>query len=241
VHPSLKQSPIARNVQLAELFRHRIARGDWPLGYKLPTRDDLMVEFGVSRVTIRQALDRLAREGLISAERGSGTVVTGGVPTERWFHLETTLEDLHKTYLEIKPQIRNVAEGSGTPRLTDSDGKPALRYHFIRRIHARGRVPYCVISIYLDERVFKKAAKRFREEIVISVLREVRGVKVAKARQTLTIGAADLEAAALLDVPANTPIAEVRRVFTDPAGVVIYLAEVTYKGETIRLEMDLRV
>lgn len=241
MHPSLRQSPIPRNVQLAELFRHRIARGVWPVGHRLPTRDALMQEFGVSRVTIRQALDRLAGEGLISSERGSGTVVTGEGPSERWFHLETTLDDLHKTYLAIKPQIRNVAVGSRTPTLTDADGKPAPKYQFIRRIHARDGVPYCAISIYLDARVFNKAPQRFLDEIVISVLREIRGVKIAKARQTLTIGAADLEAATLLDVPANTPVAEVRRVFTDAAGVVIYFAEVTYRGETIRLEMDLRV
>jgi GntR family transcriptional regulator len=38
----------------------------------------------------------------------------------------------------------------------------------------------------------------------------------------------------------NAPVAEVRRIFKDAAGTVIYLADVTYRGDAIRLEMDLR-
>jgi GntR family transcriptional regulator len=65
-------------------------------------------------------------------------------------------------------------------------------------------------------------------------------VEIAKARQTLTIGSADVDTAELLRVPVNAPIAEVRRVFNAPDGTVIYLAEVTYRGDFVRLEMDLK-
>ena len=62
-----------------------------------------------------------------------------------------------------------------------------------------------------------------------------------KGGASTTIGAADVETATHLHIAANAPVAEVRRVFNDPEGVVIYLAEVTYKGDAIRLEMNLRV
>jgi len=50
------------------------------------------------------------------------------------------------------------------------DGRPAKGYVFMRRVHSREKRPYCVISIYLDERVFRKSPKRFRNETVISIL-----------------------------------------------------------------------
>ena len=50
----------------------------------------------------------------------------------------------------------------------------------------------------------------------------------------------DLEAARLLQVPLNSPVAEVRRVFTTADRTVIYLGEVTYRGDFIRIDMDLR-
>jgi GntR family transcriptional regulator len=240
-HPIFRDSSIPRNVQLADLLRQRIARGVWPVGHKLPSLDELVREFDVARVTVRQAIDRLAREGLVSPQQGRGTIVIGHARADRWLTVQTTLNDLHEVYLDTKPDLRNLAESVGDAPLSEGDGNPAPRYRFIRRIHEREAVPYCVISIYLDERIFERAPERFRREIVISVLRSMKSVKVASARQLLTIGAADVEVASHLAIPVNSPIAEVRRVFNDPQGTAIYLAEVTYRGDFIRVEMDLRV
>ena len=66
-----------RYAQLADLLRQRIARGVWPPGTQLPSLEALMQEFDVARVTVRQAIDLLAREGLVSPQRGRGTFVTG--------------------------------------------------------------------------------------------------------------------------------------------------------------------
>lgn len=241
MHSIFRDSSIPRNVQLADLFRQRIARGVWPLGHKLPSLEELVREFDVARVTVRQAMTRLAREGLVSPQQGRGTMVTGGAATDRWLSVQTTLDDLHKVYLDTKPELTNLAESVAMPQLTAKDGTPAPEYRFLRRLHQRDGVPYCVISIYLDNRIFSRAPQRFRNEIVISVLRTMRSVKVARARQTLTINAADVEVASHLQIPVNSPTAEVRRVFNDPAGTIIYLAEVTYRGDFIRLEMNLRV
>jgi GntR family transcriptional regulator len=97
-----------------------------------------------------------------------------------------------------------------------------------------------VISLYLDERVFRRHARRFRSETVIPILAAMGDEAVAHAHQELTISTADMEVARLLQVPVNTPVAEVRRVFTDSAGRVIYLGEVTYRGDFIHLNMTLK-
>ena len=64
--------------------------------------------------------------------------------------------------------------------------------------------------------------------------------RVARARQTFTIGTADVDVAALLRIPLGAPVAEVRRVFCDDSGRVLYLGEVTYRGDFVRIEMDLK-
>ena len=68
-------SPVPRYAQLADVLRRRIERGPWRAGVQLPTLDALMAEFGVARVTVRQAINVLARDGLVRAERGRGTFV----------------------------------------------------------------------------------------------------------------------------------------------------------------------
>jgi len=232
-------SPLPRYAQLSALLRRRIERGVWPPGGQLPTLEDLTAEFGVARVTVRQAINLLARDGLVSAQRGRGTFVTGRPPPRGGLRLATTLATLADMYRDDEPKVTLVDEAAAVPRLLPEDGTPAARYHFMRRVHSHHGAVYCVISIYLDERVFRKAPTRFRRHTVIPVLLELPGVKIAQAWQTLSIGTADVDVARLIGMPVNAPVAEVRRVCRDAAGTVIYLGEVTYRGDYIHLEMDL--
>lgn len=230
-----------RYLQIADLMRQRIARGTWPLGDKLPSLEALVAQFGVARVTVRQAMDLLAREGLVSPQQGRGTFVTALPPQpQRRLEVQTTLDELARAYRDDKPEIVSSDESLVAAPLRPDDGTPAERYVYMRRVHSKAGQPYCVINLYLDERIFRKNPKRFRNETVIPILVAMGEGGVAHAHQVLTIGTADMEVARLLEVPANTPVAEVRRVFTDAAGRVIYLGEVVYRGDFIRLQMTLK-
>ena len=68
----------------------------------------------------------------------------------------------------------------------------------------------------------------------------MKDVDIAKAHQVLTIGSSDMEINRLLELSMNAPVAEVRRIFEYPAGTVVYLADVTYGGDAIHLEMNLK-
>lgn len=232
-------SPIPRYLQVADLLRQRIARGAWATGHKLPSLEELAAEFGVARVTMRQAIELLARDGLVSPQQGRGTFVTGRPRNERWLSVVTTLDELSRMYRDTDPQIVNIDESTTAPALQAGEGQPAERYVFMRRVHSRDGQPYCVINIHLDERIFRRSPKRFRDETVIPILTAMKSVKIAKAHQALTIGTADMEVARLLGVPVNAPVAEVRRVFRDADDRVIYLGEVTYRGDAIHVEMNL--
>jgi GntR family transcriptional regulator len=227
-------------VQLADLMRQRIARGTWPHGHRLPSLEELMVEFGVARVTVRQAVDLLAREQLVSPQQGRGTFVTGAPQRERIINVVTTLDELARIYEDTQPKIVNIDESVGSPPLAAGEGAAAPSYAFMRRVHSRDGRPYCVINIWLDERIFRKSPAAFRSKTVIPLLKNMKSVRIAAAHQVLTIASADLEVARLLEVPMNSPVAEVRRLFKDAGGTVIYLADVIYRGDAIRLEMDLQ-
>ena len=100
---ALFRGPMPRYAQLADLFRQRIVRNRWPPGTKLPTLEALMLEFDVARVTVRQAMELLAREGLVSAERGRGTFVTAQPSRDRGLVLETSLQALADVYRNDTP------------------------------------------------------------------------------------------------------------------------------------------
>src|SRR5436305_2176193 len=236
----ISDSHVPKYAQIADVFRQRITRGIWAHGLRLPANEMLAAEFGVSRVTIRQAVDLLTRDGIIKAQQGRGTFITGTLAQDRWLKVETTLSDLAEVYRDTSPEIINISESRTDAPLLPEDGRPAARYIFMRRVHSRNKRPYCVISIYLDENIFRKSPKRFRKETVIPILKDLRDPAITSARQTLTIGTADLEVAKWLQVPLNSPVAEVRRVFTSADRTVIYLGEVIYRGDFIRIDMDLK-
>jgi GntR family transcriptional regulator len=234
------ESRTPKYAQIADVLRQRIARGRWPRETQLPTNEELAAEFGVSRVTVRQAIDLLSRSGMLEARQGRGTFVTGSLSEDRWLRVETSLSALAEVYRDTSPEIINIAEADTQPLLEPSDGHSAERYISMRRVHSRNSEPYCVIRIFLDETIFRQAPERFRRELVIPILARLSEPEIAHARQTLTIGAADLDESRLLRIPLNAPVAEVRRVLTTHDNYVIYLGEVTYRGDYVRIEMDLK-
>ena len=106
----ISDSHVPKYAQIADIFRQRIARGIWAQGLRLPANEVLAAEFGVSRVTIRQAVDLLARDGIIEAQQGRGTFVTGTLKQDRWLKVETTLSDLAEVYRDTSPEIINISE-----------------------------------------------------------------------------------------------------------------------------------
>ena len=238
---TLRNKLALRYVAIADLIRQRITRGNWPEGHQLPTIDELVKEFGVARVTVRQAIKLLAEEGLLSPQQGRGTFVTRGPSPDRFISVFTTLAELSRAYQDTNTEVVNIEEGVHTPpSIEHGPGQPAKSYTFMRRVHHRDGRPYCVINLYIDERIFNRNPKKFRTEVVIPLLTRMPNLKIAEAHQVLTIGSADMEVAKLLDLPLNAPVAEVERIFTDDRGTMIYVAHATYRGDAIRLEMDLK-
>lgn len=176
----------------------------------------------------------------MSLQQGRGTYVTGVPTASRKLRVETTLRDLAETYRRDRPQVLNVIESTAAPALLPEDGTAAENYFFMRRIHYREGIPYCVISIYIDDLVFRIAPDRFREQLVIPILVSLPEVTISRARQRLRVSTADVETSNHLHIGVNAPVAEIRRIFNAADGRVIYVGEVTMRGDFVDLEMDLR-
>jgi DNA-binding GntR family transcriptional regulator len=70
--------------QLAETLEREIAAGRWPLQGKLPSENELVAHFGVSRQTVRSAISTLQQKGLVATRRGLGTLVLRKHPSPEY-------------------------------------------------------------------------------------------------------------------------------------------------------------
>jgi len=77
-----KESPVPLYRQLKEILKEAIRRGEFRPGDRLPTEMELCETFGVSRITVRQALNELTSEGFLYRQQGSGTFVNDRIPSK---------------------------------------------------------------------------------------------------------------------------------------------------------------
>ena len=240
--PDFGRSRVARYLQLATLFRNRIASGHWPVGGRIPNIDDLAQDFGVARETIRQALDVLEQEKLLERLRAKGTFVRRS-PNPRIVHnLETNWSAIATAH---EGAVFKVLESRAVDHLPEhlppEGGTPAPRYRMMRRLHLREGSPYLLGTFFLDERLYRRVpTRRFAQEPTLRIIEDIAGTHITRAHQTVTIGMADVEMAFLLELAINAPVAHVRRFALDQEQTLIYISDGIYRGDTLRLEIDLR-
>lgn len=231
-------SRVPRYLQVASVLRRRIRDAHWGVGDKIATLEELEREFGVARVTVRQAIDLLHGEGLVKSFQGRGTFVTKAPERDRWIQLATDWDSL---VAPIRSSVLNLLPTGDEPppRIEPGDGSPAPAYVYIRSIQKQGGKPYAFARVHVAKHIHARAPKLFASRAALAVVSELEDLEISRAYQTLAIGAADMETARNLAIALNAPTAEARCVVADAAGTVIYVGEITYPGDCVRLNIEL--
>jgi GntR family transcriptional regulator len=239
--PDFTRSGVSRYLQLAALFRRRIESGEWAFDSQIPTVDDLSAECGVARATIRQALGLLEKENLIARYRARGTFVTHRPAEKLWCDVSSDISGLLRAregaVIEILSEEKRVQ-----PRISHKEqGTLAPAYRHLRRRHWRDTQPFLLADVYIDERLCSKIPKAaFTSKTALRLVADIPGLKIVDACQTLTIGAADVATADMLEIPLNAPVAFVHRSATDSRGCQVLIAQGIYRGDVVRVDIKLK-
>jgi GntR family transcriptional regulator len=237
----LDRSAVSRYLQLASLFRRRIEVGDWPMDQQTPTVDDLAAECGVARATVRKSLDMLEDEGLIERYRAKGTFVRQRPRQQLWCEVATDWSGLLAARDDAVIEVLSDERGIQPPHVPHSIGNLAPSYRRLTRRHARHGAPFLLARLYIDERLSARISKKdLRSKTALKLIADIPGLKIKDARQTLTIGTADVETSARLDMPVNSPIGIVYRSVMDHSGRLVFIGEGLYRGDMIRIDMKLK-
>ncbi len=237
----LNRSNVARYIQLSTLFRRRIESGAWPPGQQIPTVDELSEEFGVARATIRQAVGLLEADGLVSRFRAKGTFVNARRPVPVWCEVETDwnglLTNREGAAIEI---LRDY--GEVPPPLVDAPiGVLSRSDRHLRRRYWRDDLPYLLADVYIDAQLAKRVDEAaFKQKTAMRLAASIPRVKIVAAHQSLTVGSADIETAAQLNIQLNAPVCFVDRYAVDQQDRLVLIAKGIYRGDIIRMDMKLK-
>lgn len=215
--------------QLERALRTAIESGYLAPDDALPPERDLATDFGVSRITVRKAIDGLVQEGLLVRRQGSGTFVR--VRVEKNFSKLTSFsEDMRARGRTPRSVWLRRAAGTVTPEeamsLRSSPGTPVFRFHRIR---------YADDSPMALERATVLADCLPSLEAVESSLYEAlerSGHRPARALQRLRAVLFDAEQAELLAARERDPGLLVERIGFDRDGRAIEFSQSWYRGDT---------
>ncbi|WP_109467099.1 GntR family transcriptional regulator [Albibacillus kandeliae] len=228
----------ARRIYL--LLRDEILGGTHAPGEALPGELRLAESHGVSRVTIRRALDALVGDGLVERRAGSGTVVRqpSSTPVQLKADFATLMPQLERMAAETTARLLSFAYVSPPQQVgkalnlgPDEKVQRAVR---LRRAHDKA---FSHLTTYVPERIAESYSEADLASTPLFRLLERKGVRVDHARQTVSAVLATPETAEPLETTVGAALISLTRVVYDASGDGIEYLYALYRPDRFQLEM----
>jgi len=237
--PAFVNRSVPLYYQLANLLTEKIVSRELHTGDRLPTEVELVEQYGISRITVRQALRLLEEEGLIRREVGRGTFVTDYRPFTGALKVEGSLEDIIS--LGQNPvkviEVKTVkADADDAEKLGIPIGSPLMRATRIRLLHDE---PYSHIVNDLPSEIGRRFTRNDWKGVVLKVIEEKLKIPLRDAEQTVRASLADGQLARLLKTKVGAPLLAVERVVRSDHGQVVERVRIHYRSDIYAMKVHL--
>ena len=230
------ESVVPLYAQLEEILSKRISAGELQSGDQLPAEDQLVVEFGVSRTTVRTTVQNLLRRGLVEIRRGKGTFVAQPKIAQALTGLTGFVEDMQALGRQASARVlgHDVVPASEVVarKLEVQVDEPVM---FIRRLRLANDQALCYDETYLPLELGEKViANNLETEPIFTLLELKYETPLAEAEYRLEAVAADATVAAALDVSPGSPIFFIERTSFSTEGRPVDYEKLFYRGDHIQ-------
>jgi GntR family transcriptional regulator len=238
--PGEAADPLPLYHRIYLLLRQQIIEGVWPPEMLMPGEHELAETHGVSRITIRRALQRLEQESLVLRRRGAGTYARPPAAQKRRENLRGLLENLLAMGLRTKVELLSFEYVAAPPEVAQWLETPvgALVQKSVR-VRSVKSAPFSYLTTWVPHEI----GQRFRAEDLASrpllqLLEEI-GAHPARAEQVISARLADAAVAKALHVDVGSALLWVRRQVRDETGRVIEAIEAQYRPDMYEYQIAL--
>jgi GntR family transcriptional regulator len=241
-HPAeIAAVPVPRYHRIYLVLRERLREGRYPARQALPGEVEIAAEFGVSRVTVRAALDRLVGEGLVTRRRGLGTFATGRAESALPHAalsglLENVVEMGLRTTVRV---IETVTIRPPTDVVRALELQPDTLTRKIIRVRSHKGTPLSYNVTFVPEPLAERLGDRVLGARPILQVLEDSGVEVATADQVVSATLADAAVAGLLETEVGAPLLAVERIVRDGDRCPVQLMRGLYRPDRFEYRMHL--
>ena len=232
-----KTSRVPLYFQIAKMLREEIASGKYPRGERLPSENQLSDTYGVSRVTIRQALKLLEENYSIYRVHGVGTFVSPYIMKGMSGFIGFT-EKTGLLGMEVSSRVLAFQQVGGLPeemqrqlQIIDT-ASPDGSLMQIKRVRLIDGTPAAIEDVYVPLEMFPGIEKYdFGNRSLYKTLNSVWGVVPVYSMQVINARAASSEEARHLDVSPGKPVLSVFRLTLSEGFTVIEYCESVYNTD----------
>jgi GntR family transcriptional regulator, N-acetylglucosamine utilization regulator len=233
-------SPVPKYFQLREILLD-LVESELGVDQAIPSERELSQRYGLSRMTVRQAVDHLVSEGRLYRVQGKGTFVSRP-KIEMPLRLASFTEDMKARGLTPGSRDIDRRTAPASAHLARSLGiEPGDPVHVIERLRTADGIPMAVERSHIPEAVAPGLAdESLADRSLYDVLAQKFGILLDSGEQTIEAGIVDPADATLLELPAGSAVLLLqRRSFA--GGNPVELALSTYRADRYQLHVALDV
>ena len=209
------------------------------VGTAIPSERQLSVDLGVSRLTVRAALDDLAREGYLVRRRGSGTYVQEPKISQQ-LTMTSFSEDMRRRGMVPSSKTLSLSRELAGARLGRFlNVSPGEEIVVVKRLRLADGVSMAIETLHIPASVVPGVEARDLEGSFYELLRDRYGVVIATATQTIEPTVTNEEESSALGVPLHSPAFLFERTSRDADGRSLEFVHSIYRGDRYQIVSEL--
>ena len=236
-----KTSQLPLYEQVKNQLVQQIQSGQYPALSQLPSEYELSSLFTVSRITVRQALNKLVQEGMIFKMHGKGTFVSKPKAYQNISQLQGFAEAMASTGHQVINKVISTRFVDASLKVASKLKLPVQSRVFeIKRVRLMNREPVSYELTYLPQELGQQLIDHqidFKSTDIFKFFEETLKVGLAYADLTIDAITADEELANLLAIKVNTPILRVERLTHDEHQRPIDYEYLYFSGENFQYQL----
>lgn len=236
-----KSSYIPYYRQLVDLLRGEIhqkqAAGE---RYQLPSENDLAERHGLSRATVRHALDELERQGWIYKQKGVGSFAPARRVEQELTHLVSTTEDMRQRGWNLQTRLLSLRQLPAPAQIAEALNLAAeARLFELRRLRLVDGAPASLQTAYLPAELCPTLEQDDLTASLYNLLESRYGLRLWTGREMLRARAAAVEEAELLDTEPGAPVMYAERITYAVDGTAVEYLEAVWRGDCYDFKVSL--
>lgn len=238
----LNAGPVPLYHQLKQALQSDIEQGIYKPGERVPSEPELVREYGVSRITVRQALDELEAEGLIVRRHGKGTYVAERRIEQELVRLTDFMEDMQQAgqnpSSRVLAFVHEPASLAVARALHLKEGTEVVRVDRLRLADGR---PMAHDITWLPLRFGELlVGMNLAQETIYHILETRYAIPVVSGAFSITAATATDRQADLLDIPAGAALLLIQRISYTTGDEPVYVQDRYYRTDRVQYRVMLR-